>query len=422
MAGGNFVNQKPGPLRLALVLTLATSLAWAWLVPVQPVSDSVAYDTFARNLVQGVGYGWDAGGLTAYWPPGTSFVYAALYWIFGTSSYLPIVVLNVLLRLGIVWLTHRQVRRWFGDPVAGVAALLLALWPSQVQFVTVLASELPFTFLMLLAMEAWAHPRLTSLPRVLAVGLVLGAAAHVRSLATLLPVLLLLARWREHGLHWRPLAEAVAVAAVIGLVGLPWSARNTQLFGAPAGLATNGGANLWMGNNPGSGGGYMDLPAEMLTRNEVERDQMLGDQAKAYILAEPLAFAQRAVRKAIVFHDRETIGVHWNEAGLRRIQGESLLAPLKWASQLFWLTMLALAVGGSVVLGRRLGWTGALLHPTLLLWGTFAAVHVVVVAQDRYHFPLIPVFAALAALALDALRQASRPSAVPSGTAGTPSH
>ncbi|MCT6632058.1 hypothetical protein, partial [Staphylococcus aureus] len=70
--------------------------AWGWAVPVGPISDSHAYDTFARNLVQYGVFGWTADRPFAFWPPGTSMLYAAVYALFG-FHHGALVVLHVLL-------------------------------------------------------------------------------------------------------------------------------------------------------------------------------------------------------------------------------------------------------------------------------------------------------------------------------------
>ena len=52
---------------------------------------------------------------------------------------------------------------------------------------------------------------------------------------------------------------AAAIAATIA----PWSIRNNAVFGEFVLLSTNGGPNLWMGNNPDSTGFYMPLPSSV---------------------------------------------------------------------------------------------------------------------------------------------------------------
>ena len=140
----------------ALILAVAFGLraAWALFVPVRPLSDSFAYDTFAQNLANGLGFGWNAGEPTAFWMPGTSMLYAVCYRLFG-HSYTPIVILNILLGVWIVWAAMRLSEKWFDVRTGLVTGWLLAVWPNLIQFTTILASELLFMALMLAALLLW---------------------------------------------------------------------------------------------------------------------------------------------------------------------------------------------------------------------------------------------------------------------------
>ena len=60
----------------------------------------------------------------------------------------------------------------------------------------------------------------------------------------------------------------------------------------------------------------------------------------------------------------------------------------------------SLGLAGVAFLLMRKGLWRMLFHPTVLLWGYFGSVHAVIVIQDRYHFPSIPLIAALAAFSL----------------------
>lgn len=121
-----------------LGVALALRLTWALSIPVVPLSDSMAYLVFAKSLVAGLGYAWADGTLTAYWPPGTSFIYAALFWLFG-ESFTPIVVLNLVAGIVLVYLGFRLARLFYGRLVGLLAAAMLAVFekskPKPVHFV-----------------------------------------------------------------------------------------------------------------------------------------------------------------------------------------------------------------------------------------------------------------------------------------------
>ena len=61
----------------------ALRMLWAIAVPMRPVSDGVAYLTFAQNLAAGGAFGWDPAVPDAFWPPGAPFYYALFFRAFG---------------------------------------------------------------------------------------------------------------------------------------------------------------------------------------------------------------------------------------------------------------------------------------------------------------------------------------------------
>jgi 4-amino-4-deoxy-L-arabinose transferase-like glycosyltransferase len=399
-----------------LVLALSTRLAWALVVPVEPTSDSFQYDRFSRILaVHGV-YGNGPAEPTAFWPVGTSFLYSVLYRAFG-PNYAAIVALNVILGVAIVVLTVLLARRWFGARVALAAGGLVACWPALIEFTTVLASELPFIVAVMLAVLVWQESRLRWWGAA-CTGMLLAAAAYLRPTALLLLPFLAVASLVD-GVPWRRILALAGVAGIAMLACIaPWSARNTRVFGRPVLVSTNGGTNTWMGNNPRADGFYMDPPA-LAGMNEAERDEYLGAQARDHVLRHPIAFAGRSLVKLVRLHERESIGVSWNEPSLRRHYGERVLVPLKIVSNVFWWAVLALALSGLVLRAVARGWR-FLGEPPALLWGYFAAVHAVTVIQDRYHFSSIPWIAMYASLALTSFGSSRRSPAAPPDPARSP--
>lgn len=389
-----------------LFVALVLRVLWALLVPVVPISDGYAYDTFARNLASGLGYGWSPERLTAYWPVGTSFVYSILYMLFG-HTYKPIVVLHIFLGLITILFSMLLAERWFNRGVAIVTGLLLATWPSQIQFSTVLASEPLFIALLVASLWVWTTPAVNFWVQTVLVGTLLGAATYVRPTALLVPVLLALATIAKERQWVRPLAAAAVVFLVIGALNVPWGIRNARVFGSFV-LTTNGGATLWMGNNPYSLGSYMEYPEHLKTMNEAEIDKYLGATAKSHILRYPGQFVGRTLVKLVRLHDRETIGVHWNEGGLTGRFGARVQWVLKFVSTGFWLVTVALAVIGVAFLLVARGVLMALAQLPVLIWAYFALLHAMILVNDRYHFPSIPMIAMLAAFAITTIGERLR--------------
>ena len=383
------------PVGWLLAVAAVLRLAWALVVPVRPVSDGAAYETFARNLAAGGAFGWDPAVPDAYWAPGPAFLYSLFLRAFGPDLW-PIVIGNGLLSMAAVVLTVVVVRQWSSERVALAAGWLMACWPLQIQFVTILASELPFTVAVLAAF-AFAGRGTENWPRVLAAGVMIAVASYLRPTALLLPGgLALVALWRRT--PWVPvLTRTAAIVAVTVVLVAPWTYRNYQVFGRFVAISANSGANLWMGNNPDSDGTYMPTPPELASLDRASKDALLRERAIEWMTQEPAAAAALMVRKLAVTHATETIGVVWNIDGLaERGVGERGRFVLSGISTLYWIAALVLALGGFVVAVRRNG----LGSVPVVMWIYFAAVHAITVAMDRYHIPSIPFVAWLAALAL----------------------
>jgi 4-amino-4-deoxy-L-arabinose transferase-like glycosyltransferase len=378
-------------LRIGVLLIAAIlRAAWALAVPVVPASDSKVYDLLARNLAAGEGYCWEPGQPTAYWPVGPSFIYSLFYRAFG-FQYFPIVLFNLALGVGTVDLVMRLARRWFGPSVSYAAGLMVAFWPSQIEFTTALASEQPFVFLMLAGLLAFPGDGHRPWWRPILSGIFLAGASFMRPTALVFPVLLALSDLVRNR---RPLASvrdgAIAMLAMAACIA-PWTVRNWHVFGEFVPISTNGGPNTWMGNNPQTDGLFMKLPAYVDPLSEVERDRLLAAEASAYIRQYPIRFV-----------------------------GRTLL------SNLYWWVALLLGLAGAVQLVSRLGLLHGLFHPTILIWAYFSLTHAITVVQDRYHFPIIPVIAALASYFLTSILAAKgtrdRPdcSPIPEGATAEP--
>lgn len=395
---------EPGRFWLyaAVLAAVILRVVWAAAVPVDPVSDSNAYDTFATNLAAGNGFGWTRDNPSGFFAPGAAFIYAVLYSIFG-HSYWPIVVLHIIVSAASVVLLWSLAHRWFGLRAANVAAWALAIWPSQVMFVTILATELIFNFLLLVALWIWTRESLSIWVRGLLLGPVLALSALIRPHALLLPAIFAI----ERLIRTRKLITTIGSAAIAGLLMVvilfPWSLRNERVFGERFLVSANFGVTLWMGNNPQSSGEYMSIPDDVKHLNDAQRDNELKLRAVEYIKSDPAGFVKNSVVRLVKTHSRETINVAWNIKGIEHSLGNKMLMPLKAVSTAYWYVVLLAAAAGALLLLRRKGMVHGVCHPTILLWAYFAAIHAAILSQDRYHFISIPMIAALAGFAIASL-------------------
>lgn len=393
-----------------LVAAFILRLFWIAAVPVEPVSDSVIYATTAENIaVHGV-YGISLDKPFSYWPVGTAAIYAGAYNLFGVNA-ASAVFINLIASMLLVYTTALLTQRWFDERAGILAAYLLAVWPSLIMFTTIYASEIFFALFVNLALLAWRPDARRWFFLALLSGAFFAAAAYVRPVALLIPFIVIGLKAIRSGRIVRPALAGFLVIIATAAVIAPWSARNTALHGEFVLISTNGGPNLWMGNNPDSTGAYMPTPDYVRDLSEIDRAKRLGEDAKQYMRDHPARTAALFVRKLVDTHIRETIAVVWNAKGLERRYGEKSVTILKVVAQGYWTVLLlaglvgvALILRNAVQAGFNFAAVQFLANPALLFWGYYAGVHAVIVSQDRYHFPSIPFIAMLAAFAFIAVR------------------
>lgn len=375
------------------------------LVPVDPVSDAEWY--FKRALVMAAGQGYSENGVpTAFWPVGYPAFLAGLFSVFG-GSVLVGQIANVLLAAAtfpLVYLTARQIFR--DEAAARLALLLLAIYPNNIAYAALMATETLFTFLLLLA--TWLLLRSRSLPSLLAAGLVFGLATLVKSQTILLiPPLVLLAGWQRWA--WRPIwlgiARSVLVLAVAIAAVSPWSWRNQQVLGQWIMVSTNGGISLLCGNNPSVVGDYRrdfscDDPifegVRFSVADQVAADKRARDIAFQWIRDNPGDFVGMFPKKIFRLWAPDGEAEWAYQAGSPVYDANAtVFRAVRVINQGIYTLMLAAALAAIAVLALRRA------PPVVFLGLAVAAVHTVVSmvfsGQSRYHFPAMPYLIAYAA-------------------------
>ena len=386
-------------LALAFLLRL---LVVAFL-PINLYSDYGDYDQLALTWAREGCY-CSEGQFTGYWPPGYPFFLSRLYFLFGHA---PIAgaLANVFLSLATALLTHVLARRAFGKRAARWALVLMAFFPSQVLFVNLLASEMVFTPLFLLALvlvtRSESGAKLPAWIPLVAGGVALGLATLTRSLTQVFWLLLPPVWYLRHRSVSRTALNTVLVLIGMTVVLTPWIVRNQIRIGRP-GVSLNGGINLMIGNHPGSGMGWNEVdPVEFNTKDPALEPYIDREGARRgwdYIKSDPVAFAKRGLLKVGYLYAGDMAAVWYDltrAAERDRLDGFVALA---FVSQVYYLILLLTGLLGLLRYFRHRparGPTGYLLWVTIVFW---TAVHFVFFGHARFHFPIMPVFCAFAAL------------------------
>ena len=412
-------------LTVILALAFTFRLIWVSFSDWQPTPDDDAfrYDFAARSLSEGHGYIHLNGAPTAFWPPGYPLLLGLTYRVLGASVGVA-QLLNVLLSTATVGLVYLVGRRALGSQPALVGAAIVAAFPSLVFFTAVTLSEVTFTFFVMLAvylalLEAGdRRARWPQLRLLLATGLVLGFASLVRGQALLVPIVLV-PFWLRSGIGWSGVADKlVALALGIGLIVAPWTVRNVIELESPVLISTNAGVDFWMGHNEDAAGGLENAdelvfshPELTTPQREVRVNAEGFSRGLKYAVTHPLDEAVLVPKKLFLLYYNDEEGLRWNEGhGGQPFLGEQLREALLTLSNVYYFAVL-----GFLLLGLPLWFSlrdpGRVLLLSLIAYWTL--VHVAFFGDPRFHAPIMPMVALLAALPWVALWSGRLPWARP---------
>jgi len=401
----NYINNldRKEFLKIFVLVAVGLRIAVVIFMPFRLWIDYMVYDELAWHWVQVGGY--YVGDLpTAYRPPGYPFFLSRIYWIFGHHP-LAGAIANIFLSTAIVVLAYMITRRIWTEIIARWTMIIITLFPGQLLFVNLLASEPLFTFLFLSSIYLFII--IPDLKRkkytyLMIGGVILGLATLTRSITIyylIIPAIFWSVRQKD--------IKKTAVYTLIALIGLsiaitPWMIRNYHRKGAFI-ISTNRGINLLIGNQPGSGMGWNQPVTEEFPIGEPEQEMYVDSVGWSrgwdYIKNDIPAFLKRGFLKTMYFYavDMEGLGIELVEAAENnRIDRYVIMALI---AESYYIMVLLFALMGVVQVIRykqNLLNAGAILFILTILYWT--AVHFVFFADGRFHFPVIPMISALAAI------------------------
>ena len=418
-------------VRVAHVLSLPGNPLFA-----RPLMDAAVHDAWARGLLAGT---WP-GAEPFFRAPGYPFLLGLLYGLLRLVGLAPgepgarlatVLAQAFVSALGVGLVALSAERAWNRRAGWLAGGIFAALWTS-IYF----AGELLFETLVT-TLALWLVWRLlrddgdgTATPKaagLFVTGLVAGVAAVTRPpLLVLVPVIVLYL-WRERGLR-RRVAGWAALAAGLLLPILPVTLHNVVRGHDPVLIATQGGVNFWIGNNPQSDGRTAIVPGTRATWQGgyddaialAEREaghRLRPSQVDAHYLRKGLAFIVREPGRAALLTARKlrlllAAGERGNNNNPYFWRRWSPV--LRWPIWLGWAPVLALAVLGY--------WRRDLARPRRLLLLGFAAAYAASVlaffVNGRFRLPLLALLAAPAGAGLERIVAALRTRRWPDGLVG----
>ena len=386
---------------LAAIVAVGLALRAAAIAGFQhsPESDELAYRSMALNLVGGNGILDGMGNRAMYNVGYPLFVLAPVFYFLGENLLAARLVNLALGGIAVVLVYFVAQEAGAGRLGRLLAAAVWAVYLPASVYGVYLFKENLMTPLMLGVV--WCALRLMkedSRKAALACGALLGLLALTGNAALCLaaPVALALA-WAPAPARDRVTLSVLLLAAAAA-VAAPWMVRNMQVIGAPV-LNTNGGFNLYLGNNPAATGFFMsiaDTPRgatwQALRKDgEVQASETLKTEAIAWIKDHPAEFVALGLKKAAYFW---TPPFH---------EGKGPASTAETAVRILWaiqfVALIAAALGSLFLASLRS-------RSLAILWlaiAGYTAVHMLFYVIYRYREPVMPLVGVIAALAVEAL-------------------
>ena len=380
-----------------------------------PESDELAYKSMAINLAEGKGIVDYMGNHAMYNVGYPLFTLYPVFLIFGEDLFAAR-AFNALLGGLAILLCYAVAKEAGAGRLGGLlAALFWATYlPASVYSVYLAKENLMIPIMLAAFLFVLRLLKKPSLLSAVYCGILFGLLALVGNAAVSLGGALALALVLAPSPLKRKFIYFATAVMCAALVASPWMIRNYQVLGSPV-LNTNGGFNLYLGNNPSATGMFLsiaDTPLgdtwhELRQQGEVQASQVLKEEAIDWITENPLAFVDLAFKKATYFWMPP---LHQGKSEQSSI--EKIIRVL-WAIQFLLLVIGALATLMIQQLRSR---------EVALFWvavASYTAVHILFYVIFRYRVPIMPFLCIMAALSLSALAKSFFPKPEASSTSTT---
>lgn len=397
-------------LILVIIITLVPRLVWIYFVQTQPFSDFLHLNNYGINASQGNFKGFADFYACFPFKMGFGMVLAGLYSLFG-SSLIVAKLFNVALSIILVLLLYAGGKMLYSEKAGRIASLLLALWPTQIMYTSVVASEHLFMVLFTAAVlmiltfikkytyknyEFWSGNFI-----LIGIGILTACAQLIRPMAMLLlPVfavfILIYKRYRANTIASVVLGiKSIALTvicyfAVINLVNIPiQNATGIDVTRSDAGF------NLMIGTNTQHDGAWNASDFEIIAKNDFDFDKVHKEAKQIAIerlKGDPKQLMNLVVNKYKIMWGNENYGYYWSTLSAGNSKSEAIIKSHPRAfygvSQAFYILIILMAICACLYSLRAKRYDALII---LMIFGGILLSYTLLEVQSRYHMPVVPL-------------------------------
>lgn len=376
------------------VFGMVICILWVAVINTQPFSDFAYYNKIANQVASGGQWG------DTYTSVGYSIVLGFVYKIFG-NSLTTAKFFNLILTFTNYILVYKLLQKTnLNEKRRKLIYGLFILFPSNIFYNSILATEILFTTILLLITLIYFSDIKY---KYAVIGVLMAANSMIKPFFMMFFFAIFILELCLKVKFIEVLKHAVIILIISAITISPWIYRNTKLIGEFTSISNNAGIVLYINNNSqNKSGGWMDAKniknsivntKEYANANATEKNKMLSKAAKQWIMSHPISFVKLGfIRLFKTYLDGSDILYSLNGTSLNLIFKIPLviytyLAKLViFVPAIILMALYSIKVINNLIKGKEINKYSLY---NLICFYMISCVYFITEGQPRYSFPVI---------------------------------
>ena len=383
-----------------IIYVILPRMLWIYAFKTIPNSDFLVVNNYAIAASKGLYSSFDISYKIFPYKLGFPLFLSIFYWIFGGSLIIA-KLLNVFISVCIAYCIYRIGNVIFNNSTGRFASIIFALWPSQIMFCSVIASEHLFILLLLLAIVFFIEAiqkfekKIIKSTTLIITGIFISLAHFVRPFGLLIVIVFILFIIMFHVNEPKYIMKIIPNIILIffgffsGLFVL--STVCEPLVKVPL-FKSNFGFSLLIGTNLESSGMYNNKDMQIIKKYNYDPD-MINDAAIKIALnrltLQPGKYLKSLPDKLLIMWGTDDYGYYWSTSQIGTMSTiQRYKLNLKYLSicQYYYIECIFFVLIGCFYILKNNIYVACIF---LLIFLAFFATHIFLEVQSRYHYPII---------------------------------